>query len=208
VNPEIQKRLESTIDQVVGNFIEKLPDLIRNRLETMVAKCLGFEKDSWGSGWKVDHCNGRQTTIGNYVSTRSQQIAAELIGKFEWKPEPGQLEGLQKEFKEQVERKVRESFWKRADEKAEEIIQQILDKEITLEQIEGSLDPKKLYNPDYGKTKIQEILVTQHLRDNFASGEEPLEVCPDCNGKGSVYPHEKSDDDCQTCNGSGEVPVQ
>lgn len=170
MKPEVKKRIEEVMDRTVGNFIEKLPKMLEQKLEKLVAKCLGFEIDSWNGEWKVDHCNARQHTLSQFISQRSQDIANSLIGKFEWNPEPGHVEALKKDFLDNVKRRVREKFYDAADKKAQQIVEQLLQETVNPEEIRAMLTSDDLYNPEYGKTKIQQALMGSFLE----KGEELL----------------------------------
>lgn len=167
MNPEIKKRIEEVMDRTVGNFIEKLPTMLERKLEKLVAKCLGFEIDSWNNEWKVDHCNARQHTLGQYVSKKSQDIANSLIGKFDWTPEPGQVEALKRDFLRRVQDNVQQSFYKAAEQKAQKIVEQLLEETLSLEEIKAMLTEEDLYNPDIGKTKIQQAMMGEFLKKDL-----------------------------------------
>lgn len=75
----LRKQVEQKTRETVGEFIKNIPSLIRERLEASAAKVLGFDKDSFGGGWRVDHCNGRSSVISGYVSSRVKKIVHKIM---------------------------------------------------------------------------------------------------------------------------------
>ena len=76
MNEDLKEKLDSEVRKVTGEFIDGLPRMLKDRLETSVAKILGFEMDRWsGDKWKVDNCNGRNSVISSYLDERARGVA-------------------------------------------------------------------------------------------------------------------------------------
>jgi hypothetical protein len=89
--PDLKVPIEAVPERTLGEirrivehesaeFIKKLPELVRTRLEACTAKLAGMEKD-WGGKWKVDNCNGRQSTIGTYLTEEAKRVCEQFVGK-------------------------------------------------------------------------------------------------------------------------------
>jgi hypothetical protein len=66
-------KMNERVVESSARFIEEVDKMVRNRLENHVAQILGFT-NQWQGKWEVDHCNGRMTTIAEYVSQRAKNV--------------------------------------------------------------------------------------------------------------------------------------
>jgi len=68
------KEINKRIIESAAHFIGQVDKMVRERLEASIAEVLGFDR-SWGQ-WRVDHCNGRETTINKYVTDKARLVVA------------------------------------------------------------------------------------------------------------------------------------
>ena len=73
------KEINRRIIESAAHFIGQVDKMVRERLEASTAEILGFDR-GWGQ-WRVDHCNGRETTINKYVTVKAQQVVATELEK-------------------------------------------------------------------------------------------------------------------------------
>lgn len=170
LSPEQAEKIRATVEDTVARFIENLPEMINRRLETIVAQCLGFE-NRWRGEWRVDNCNSRQSTVGNYIAVEAHKIVgetAERVGS-EWEITDEQVEGLREDLRKRVVEKVRSHMWKASEEKAQEVIGKLLESvNISLGELEVK-DPtlEEMADPSYGKNLLEQVLMAKAAKPHL-----------------------------------------
>lgn len=77
----VKDAIEMQVAQTVAKFLGSLEETISTNLRKSVAKILGFEEEWSGKGWKIDHCNGRESRISTLLSVQTNRIVEEQINE-------------------------------------------------------------------------------------------------------------------------------
>ena len=166
---ELRKQVEEATRESVGAFIKGLPQLINQRLESSVAKVLGFS-DTWGNtkDWDVDHCNGRTSVVSNYVSERARDIVHKVAESVITEKVIRNVmkecrDALLKDAKEQARREYKtllyDKIHKLAEEKADEDAKKIFDE---IDQISTDIE---LADPEAGKDPVGHAVMEDVIDD-------------------------------------------
>lgn len=76
---DIKSKMENTMEYTIAEWLNRMPAIIKNRLENAAAEALGF-RTGFGK-WEVDHCNSRSSTISQLVSSEAQKLAKKHMDK-------------------------------------------------------------------------------------------------------------------------------
>ena len=154
----MQKALESLVSIINESVNEWLknqkPEQIRKQIfdtldqakDTIAPKLLGFNKDSWGRGWQIDHCNGRagESVLGDYLKKHQAEGIKAFLDQLnfaEVKPLTNtEIEGIRKEYRTHLLRCVSESIREKAHEDAERLASQVCSTDI----VQTILETQKL----------------------------------------------------------------
>lgn len=113
----------SMFQSVIDNARASLAKTLETNLKETVMRSMGFEKDSWGNGWKVDHCNGRMSVVSDLISkeVKERLLNVEFGKDFTLTDqEKKQMQDdMRKDFMESYRRKMREIIWSDAQKLAE-----------------------------------------------------------------------------------------
>ncbi len=77
---KLKQEMEDRIAQSAANFIENMDKMIHNQLSNATSRILGFDPRG-RDGWEIDRCNGRSSTVSEYVSARAKKVVKEEIDK-------------------------------------------------------------------------------------------------------------------------------
>lgn len=83
---EVELAEDNFFQDIVNAAQSDLHKTLHKNIKNTVLSILGFEKDSWsGSGYKIDHCNGRMSDVTNLISDKlkAQILNVELYQDFE-----------------------------------------------------------------------------------------------------------------------------
>ena len=106
-------------------------EIIYKNLEGCTAQTLGFKKDSFDGKWKVDHCNGRSSSLGQFINDQALALAKkntekvmspELISKIIKECEKGIRDELKDRYKRNLENEVWSVLSKQIKADAEAIV--------------------------------------------------------------------------------------
>ena len=131
IKEEVAQAVDEWIEKELPNIKEKVVRFMNRRTDEIIALIMGFEKDSWGGGWKVDHCNGRSgnSVIGEYIKENAQQEVwkwfSENVGQLPALPK-STVKNLKKEYLTLLERYMRDRLQNAAQERAREEVDKIL----------------------------------------------------------------------------------
>ena len=65
---------DNVMQQVIDQTRDELMKTLKQGIKETVLGILGFEKNSWGErGFKVDHCNGRMSSVTDLISHELKQ---------------------------------------------------------------------------------------------------------------------------------------
>lgn len=102
IDSAVQQKFNSVSPQSIVDSIIK--DFMDQRAEVL-AKLMGFSKDSFNKKWEIDHCNGRagNSPIGNWISEAfSEKIKPIITEAFQEMLEGGFRETVKKEIKHEL----------------------------------------------------------------------------------------------------------
>lgn len=127
LSPQEDEINVSIFQEIIDNARSELKTSLERNLKATVLTSLGFEKDTWGGGFRVDHCNGRMSAVTELISKeiREKLLEAELGKDFDLtKAEKESLrKEMTKEFKRAYKDKVQDLVWKGAEDLATSHVQ-------------------------------------------------------------------------------------
>jgi hypothetical protein len=180
--PDLKVPIEAVPERTLGEirrivehesaeFIKKLPELVRTRLEACTAKLAGMEKD-WGGKWKVDNCNGRQSTIGTYLTEEAKRVCEQFVGKIgaSFTLEDDIEQELRVGFIRDVYRALKSQLRDRAKQVAANMVEAVV-AETIVDPVRFVTDIEQMQDPDFGKTPM-EVLVMERAAKKKAAAEE------------------------------------
>lgn len=142
-------------DQAVKEWIDehgskeivkrKVFDLLDSQRDDIVCKLVGFD-NRWGSrGWEIDHCNGRQSAVLDFIRENAKAgiynwIKAKVGDIHEVKLTKSAIQSIEKEYQEMLVRHMREYARKLAAEQATIQINQMFQLELPVPCIEPNED--------------------------------------------------------------------
>lgn len=99
--------------------------------DEVAPKLMGFNKNSFGGGWEIDHCNGRagESSIGDYMKKHQAEGIQQFIDQLELtKLRPftaTEIRDLQSEYRSLVISRTREAVRARAAMDATRLVNQL-----------------------------------------------------------------------------------
>jgi len=168
---QTQKTLDKTkaeahkiIDRECAAFIKKLPTYIKRNLENITASIAGFER-RYGDEWTVDHCNGRQSMISQYLKESVEKTLDKNIGQIgkNFKLTVAQKKLLKREFNSTIMRDLSYAVRKQAEETAEKIAKDLVTE--NFEKILLSTDLSAMANPEYGDTEMEALILDEKAQE-------------------------------------------
>ena len=142
-------KIEEIIDKAVTDFIKELPRKIESKLESMVFQALGFT-DQWGSKVEIDHCNGREPLVSQWINDRSKQVCHDVISGFNFVPSETAIKALKKEYAEKLQHAITHNMEDTARTAAEAVLKNIVSTDgLKMEVIKMVIDPKTASNPKH-----------------------------------------------------------
>lgn len=102
----VEKLIENDINKLTNEAYKELQQSFKNTLKENVLKLAGFD-NHWGHGWEVDHCNGRNSMISQYISSKVQQMITAEIDKI---ITPADIQVMIKDTKKAVLKEVQRNF--------------------------------------------------------------------------------------------------
>lgn len=154
------EKIENTIDAVVAKFVENLPAVINKKLEDIVFQTLGFS-NRWGEKVEIDHCNGREPLVAQYINEKTKKDCAEIISKFNFKFSKDLEKALADEYAEKLQKRLGWDLDQQVANHFSDLIGKLVDTgEIKFEQVIMAPKIKDATNPDHmSKTpKIRDLV--------------------------------------------------
>lgn len=126
---QLQKMYEDALKEALIAKIERIPseveEIVKASINGILLNAIGMEKSY--DGWRVDHCNGRRTAIGNEIGERARAQVEQLI------PESMETilrtlttktvkEAIKEEWKEQVYKATCKYLAARAEDEARKAV--------------------------------------------------------------------------------------
>lgn len=127
----VEELIKNDINRLTNEAYAELKQNFKNTLKANVLKIAGFD-DHWGHGWEVDHCNGRQSMMTDYISRKVQQMITQEADKL-LQPEIEALlkpakKALAKDFEDNFKREVRNQIREAAAKSAAGFVKDIVSK--------------------------------------------------------------------------------
>lgn len=122
---------DNIMQKIIDQAREELMTKLKSGIKETVLASLGFEKDSWhGRGFKVDHCNGRMSTVTQLIS---KELEKELLSismadfTISNKEREELMAACREDFLSQYKSNIRNMVWKFADKAISEDLKEITD---------------------------------------------------------------------------------
>lgn len=131
---DFNKMFANDLNKIAEQSYSELLNTLKNDIKGTVLKCLGFEKNSWGDEWRVDHCNNRMSVVSEHISEHVKKTVKSEIDDFMLKEAPKVLKEarkvLAKEFKERYLREVRYQASQEASIAAKIFLKEMMESEV------------------------------------------------------------------------------
>jgi len=137
----VEKLIQNDINRLTNEAYAELQQGFKDTLKQNVLRLAGFE-GRWGNGYEVDHCNGRQSMMSQYLSSKVQQM---ITSEIDLMITPADLvpllketkKGLLKDIKDRFGHYVRDEIYKQTQLAAKEFVADSLKKSMTKFQKEA-----------------------------------------------------------------------
>jgi hypothetical protein len=170
---ELRELIKSSSIRVSKDFLKNLDRLIAQRLEASVRIILGFSSDSYNGTWKVDHCNGRMSTISELISSEARERAKEIAHRA-ITPEiveetlkeclPSVISEFKEKFREAVRSLVKNGVERITSNSFNAILTEVLPPLDEKERVEISKEPD--VKPEYGDDIFEKIILKRIVEAN------------------------------------------
>ena len=128
----LRERVKEAGKVALKKKIKELPEILDNALESCLPKLIGMAKDNWDRGaWKIDHCNGRESLIGNLLKDKVEKEARDWAEKQTW-PEltPAMVRAIKKEYRMELRRRIRRKLEEAANREAGEYVSKLIEESV------------------------------------------------------------------------------
>lgn len=118
--------LNKHTEEHIENRVEKILD---ENLEKTLLLLMGFEKDTWGAGWKVNNCNGKNESsiAGQFLRNVCGHKVTEWLGKVSFTPATKAMEqAVKREYKDVFKRELIYKAREQAGEDAQKFLDNTL----------------------------------------------------------------------------------
>jgi hypothetical protein len=102
ISNDQKEMMKKVMDESMAKFIKQMPEMIHRNASGAVAEMFGFENGNWGK-WKIDHCNGRNSTISDWIGAEAKRIFKEECEKIITKK---LIKSIIKDAKQEIEREI------------------------------------------------------------------------------------------------------
>ncbi len=103
----VEKLIKNDINRITNEAYAELQQGFKNKLKENVLRLAGFE-NRWGNGYEVDHCNGRQSMMTEYISKKVQDYIKTELDKL---ITPDEVKEMLKPVKETLLKDMKEEFF-------------------------------------------------------------------------------------------------
>lgn len=130
----VEKMLENDVNKLANEAYAELQKSFKHTLKGNVLRIVGFDNHWNDQKWEVDHCNGRNSVLTEYISEKVKQLFRTEFDQL-LQPEIDKMlvpakAALVKDFKEHFNRAVKEHIRNRAQEAAKLFLVDVLGKEV------------------------------------------------------------------------------
>jgi len=169
----LKDKIEKIIAESLRQSIKDIPNEVKRGVRETVAKALGFDV-RWSNKWEVDHCNGRNSYVGQMVAQTAKDKVAEVIRKAskEFEPNKSQVDAIKRDMEEvfyrEFRRAMKAEIEKFAIAKAQELVRHHLPnlKDAAFDMA------KSLINPDFGSNELEKLAMELHVEEIEGFGSE------------------------------------
>lgn len=166
-------RIEKVLHETTVKFIEELPSMVRTRLEQSIAGMLGFEKDTWGGTWKVDHCNGRMSVISEMVGRKAREAVGTAMNDINFTVTPDIQKAVNAEFAEAFRNGIRERLREYVSNAVTDVLKAAATQSKIEIEVSGRVPTKKeIADPKYGKKPLEKLIMDSILAGHVKPAEE------------------------------------
>jgi len=102
----VDKLLQNDMNRLANEAYEEITRGFKSTLASNVLKIAGFE-NRWSNGWEIDHCNGRQSMMTSYLSSKVQAMITQELDTLLSQQE---LADILKDTKKNLLKEVRDMF--------------------------------------------------------------------------------------------------
>ena len=182
VPKETLDEIRRVVEAESAEFIKGLPKLVQGRLEAITAKLAGMEKESWGNKWKIDNCNGRQSTIGTYLKEEANRVCESLIGKIGegFTLEDDVEEELRVGFVRDVYKSLKSQLRDRAKHVAAHMVESVV-AETIVDPITFFTKIEDMQDPKFGDTPMEKLVLERVAKKRAAEevrcSDTPISRC-------------------------------
>lgn len=131
----VESLIQNDINKLTNEAYAELKQGFKRTLQTNVLKIAGFD-NQWGNGFEVDHCNGRQSVITEYLSDKMKKMITHEMDALITQEDLNKIlkdtkKSLLKSVEEQFRRVAQEEAYKQVREEAKDFIASAVKKSIT-----------------------------------------------------------------------------
>lgn len=173
MNPEeFKENLEKVVDESLAQAIKDVPSLIQKSIRSIVFAAIGCT-NKWGDRVEVDHCNGREPIVSQFISESAKKVAKREIDNIlteEFVSEMVQelRDPIIKEFKATLARSFREAIQDKIGEAVEAEATKTIDvikKQVIVIEAEQLMSAQKM-------TKTQEAALELEIENNLGAPDD------------------------------------
>lgn len=180
LRPELVAKINEKIDEEVARFVRELPKNVAAMLNGAMLSALGL-RGGWpslGSGYEVDHSNGREGLIGQCVKEKAGEEAKKVIAEIalraieQFRKDQKVVIAILKEAENQYKQKLRENLINLATNKAREDAQALLAamSPVVFDKVPGVLG--EVADPACGSESDTHEALLERLAQELVSREE------------------------------------
>lgn len=166
---EAKQEIIKTVDETVAKFIKNLPHMLKGRMEAATARMIGME-DRYGGSWEVDHCNGRQSLVSNYINDQIKQNLGALVGQIggSFKLTEDQENAIKRDYERSMISRIRREVLDQIDKHAKTLVAEIT--EPMFEKLKINLSIDSMADPNYGATELEKLALEQKAKELSEKG--------------------------------------
>jgi len=126
---EVKNRIEKAILVSAEKQINSIDSTVENMVTRAIGSLLGIS-NSWGRA-EIDHCNGRSSILTSIIEEKARRQVEKIVSTFKFDENDKEvLLAFQKEYKEQLKRRISWHAENEAKRIAEIIIKKFTDREL------------------------------------------------------------------------------
>jgi len=149
---------ENVNNSVLGVLIQESMDELKNDIKrsirVVMLQAIGFQKDSFGGHFTVDHCNGRMSAISDYLSQYTKDFVKKEIENY-IKENESNIKGiLHKGLAKEIEQELHRNTYGTVKHHLQQMAQEVISSEI------DNLSEEKLMIKDVVQRSVDKCLLS------------------------------------------------